>query len=62
MTGGGVAVDRKERLKIPPQPIPKQPLEVRIHNWEEVDVAKRDHSVGDRCLAGDSTCRLVDDA
>jgi glutamate synthase (NADPH/NADH) small chain len=36
MSVGGVAVDRKERLKIPPQPIPKQPAEVRIHNWEEV--------------------------
>ena len=36
MSVGGVAVDRKERLKIPPQPIPKQPPEVRIHNWEEV--------------------------
>ncbi len=36
MTTEGVAVDRKQRLKIPPQPIPKQPAEVRIHNWEEV--------------------------
>jgi glutamate synthase (NADPH/NADH) small chain len=36
MSVGGVAVDRKERLKIPPQPIPKQAPEVRIHNWEEV--------------------------
>lgn len=36
MSGGGVAVDRKERLKIPPQPIPKQAPEARIHNWEEV--------------------------
>src|SRR5579859_1266035 len=36
MTAEGVAVDRKERLKIPPQPIPKQPPAQRIHNWEEV--------------------------
>ena len=36
MTSGGVAVDRKERLKIPPQPIPKQPPAQRVHNWEEV--------------------------
>ena len=31
-----MAVDRKERLKIPPQPIPKQAPELRIQNWEEV--------------------------
>jgi glutamate synthase (NADPH/NADH) small chain len=36
MSVGGVAVDRKERLKIPPQPIPKQAPELRIQNWEEV--------------------------
>jgi glutamate synthase (NADPH/NADH) small chain len=36
MGTGGVAVDRKERLKIPPQPIPRQPPAQRIHNWEEV--------------------------
>src|SRR5487761_650942 len=36
MGTGGVAVDRKERLKIPPQPIPKQLPVQRIHNWEEV--------------------------
>ena len=36
MTTGGVTVDRKERLKIPPQPIPKQPPAQRINNWEEV--------------------------
>jgi len=36
MTSGGVAVDRKQRLKIPPQPIPKQPPAQRIRNWEEV--------------------------
>jgi glutamate synthase (NADPH/NADH) small chain len=36
MTTEGVAFDRKQRLKIPPQPIPKQPPAQRVHNWEEV--------------------------
>ena len=29
-------VDRKARLRIPPQPIPKQKPEERVHNWREV--------------------------
>ena len=29
-------VDRKARLQIPAQPLPKQPADVRIHNWNEV--------------------------
>jgi len=28
-------IDRKARLKIPPQPVPKQKPEERIHNWRE---------------------------
>ena len=29
-------IDRKARLKIPRQPLPKQDPQVRIHNWDEV--------------------------
>ncbi len=29
------AIDRKVRLKVPAQHVPKQPPEVRVHNWEE---------------------------
>ena len=29
-------VDRKARLKIPPQPVPKQDPKARVKNWEEV--------------------------
>lgn len=31
-----VMIDRKERLKVPAQPVPKQSPEERIHNWNEV--------------------------
>ena len=36
MTEGKPVVDRKVRLKIPAQPIPKQDPAVRILNWDEV--------------------------
>lgn len=29
-------LDRKERLKVPPQKLPKQEPEQRVHNWDEV--------------------------
>ncbi len=35
-TAGTKTIDRKARLKIPPQPVPKQKPQERIHNWEEV--------------------------
>ena len=47
------AIDRKERLKIPPQEIPKQDPKERIKNWDEVyldldiETARREAS---RCL------------
>jgi glutamate synthase (NADPH/NADH) small chain len=47
------AIDRKERLKIPPQEIPKQDAKERIKNWDEVyleldvETARREAS---RCL------------
>jgi glutamate synthase (NADPH/NADH) small chain len=47
------AIDRKERLKIPPQEIPKQDPKERIKNWNEiyleldVETARREAS---RCL------------
>ena len=30
------AIDRKTRLSIPPQPVPKQDPKQRVHNWDEV--------------------------
>ena len=29
-------IDRKARLKIPPQPVPKQDPKQRVKNWREV--------------------------
>lgn len=36
MSEGRPDVDRKARLKIPAQPIPKQDPAIRVHNWDEV--------------------------
>ena len=33
-----VATDRKGRLKLAPQPMPKQPVAIRVSNWREVNL------------------------
>jgi glutamate synthase (NADPH/NADH) small chain len=62
-------IDRKERLKIPPQEIPKQDPKERIKNWDEVyleldvETAKREASRCIQCPAAACTkaCPLHND-
>ena len=63
------AIDRKERLKIPPQEIPKQDPKERIKNWDEVyldldiETARREASRCIQCPAAACTnaCPLHND-
>jgi glutamate synthase (NADPH/NADH) small chain len=63
------AIDRKERLKIPPQEIPKQDPKERIKNWDEVyldldiETARREASRCIQCPAAACTraCPLNND-
>ncbi|RMF27263.1 MAG: hypothetical protein D6759_18040, partial [Chloroflexi bacterium] len=50
---GLLPIDRKERLRIPPQPVRKRPVEERIHSFDEVTLgfdAETARREAERCL------------